>query len=112
MRRTIHTALAVTAAVSLAAPPAALARPARDTPAPVVGLTPAQLRAIDGHQPLDPPASSPVEITPLSAPATGGEGPDAWLLVAVPLTVIGAAGAARKITHRSLLPHRRARVSV
>ena len=46
----------------------------------------------------------------MSAPATGGDGPDAWVLVAVPLTVIGAAGAARKITHRSLLPHRRARV--
>ena len=55
---------------------------------------------------------SPVEITPLSAPATGGGGPDAWVLVAVPLTVIGAAGAGRKIMHRSLLPHRRARVSV
>ena len=68
--------------------------------------------AIDGHQPLDPPASTPVEITPVSAPATGGDGPDAWVLVAVPLTVIGAAGAARKLTHRSLLPHRRARVSV
>jgi hypothetical protein len=112
MRRTIHTALAVTAAVSLAAPPAALALPARDTPGPVVRLTPAQLHAIDGHQPRDPPAASPVEITPLSAPATGGDGVDAWVLVAVPLTVLGAAGAGRKLTHRSLLPHRRPRVSV
>jgi hypothetical protein len=111
MRRTMHTALAVTAALSLAAPPAALARPARDTPAPVPGLTPAQLRAIDGHQPLDPPPASPIEITPVSAPATGGSGPDAWVLVAVPLTVLCAAGAGRKITHRSLLPHRRARVT-
>jgi hypothetical protein len=34
------------------------------------------------------------------------------VLAAVPLTVIGAAGAARKITHRSLLPRRPARVSV
>ena len=53
MRRTMHTALTVTAALSLAAPPAALALPARDAPARVVNLTPAQLRAIDGHQPPD-----------------------------------------------------------
>ena len=111
MRRTMHTAVAVTAALSLAAPSAALARPAQDSLARVPGLTPAQLRAIDGHQPLDPPAASPVEITPLSAPASGG-GPDAWVLVVVPLTVIGAAGAGRKLMHRSVLPHRRARVSV
>jgi hypothetical protein len=110
MRRTMHTALAVTAAVSLAAPPAALALPARDAPAPVVRLTPAQLRAIDGHQPPDPPAASPVEVTPLEAP--GSDGLDAWVLVAVPLSVIGAAGAGRKLMHRSLLPHRRPRVSV
>jgi hypothetical protein len=112
MRRTMHTTLAVTAALSLAAPSAALARPARDAPAHAIHLTPAQLRAIDGHQPLDPPASSPVEVTPVQAPASGGDGPDALLLVAVPLTLLCAAAAGRKITHRSLLPHRRPRVSV
>jgi len=112
MRRTMHTALAVTATLSLAAPSAALARPARDAPAPVVRLTPAQLRAIDGHQPPDPPAASPVEVTSLQAPASDGNGVDAWVLVAVPLTVIGAAAAGRKIMHRSLLPHRRPRASV
>jgi hypothetical protein len=111
MRRKMHTAVAVTAAVSLAGPPAALARPARDAPAPVVRLTPAQLRAIDGHQPPDPPPASPVQATPLEAPVSGG-GPDAWVLVAVPLSVICAAGARRKIMHRSLLPHRRPRVTV
>jgi hypothetical protein len=113
MRRSIHTTVAVTAAVALAGAPAAVARPAQDfgpsDAAPQ--LTPAQLRAIDGHLPPDPPQSSPVEATPLKAPADGGGGVDPWVFAAIPVGLGAVVAARRATTRRPLRAHRRHGVS-
>ncbi|MEA2297027.1 MAG: hypothetical protein QOE86_4666 [Solirubrobacteraceae bacterium] len=119
MRRSIHTTtVALVAAASLAAVPAALARPAVDVvgshPAATADLTPAQLHAINGHQPVDPaPVTSGDLALPPAAPAdTGGGSSVPWTIIALPFGVLLATGAARKASHRTVLPHRAPRISI
>ena len=76
-------------------------------------LTPAQLRAIDGHEPVDAPVVStqPPAATPLKASTSGSWSPDAWMIVLAGAAVaVLAAGGLRLATHRPLLPARRTRV--
>ena len=80
-------------------------------------LTPSQLRAINGHQPLDPPAGSqtPAAVAPKPASPTSS-GIPAWLIVLIAagtaLAGLAALGGTRVATHRTLVPHRRTRVGV
>jgi hypothetical protein len=108
--------------VLLGTAPAALAIPAdqrrippRATPAPVVHLTPSQLRAVDGHQPVDPPVVSapPPAATPLKAAGSRVAVPEAWvpMLAGAAVAVFGAV-AFRFAAHRPLVPRRRRRASV
>ena len=97
MQRTLRTAVAVTTALTLSVAPAALARPAAD-PGAADHLTPAQLRAINGHQPADPLPPYPDVTEPLAATDDGSGFP--WVLVAVPVGLGVAAGAARISTRR------------
>jgi hypothetical protein len=106
--------LAAVAALALALPATSMARPADTGPAPqpaatTTQLTPGQLRAINGHQPLDPPAASqsPVTVAQLSAPDGGTSG---WLIALLAaggvVLALAAVGGLRVATHRPFLPGR------
>jgi hypothetical protein len=97
MRRSIHTtAVAAVTAVALSAAPAALARPAIDpagVQAPIVNHF--------GPRPVAAPVSD-----------TGGGSDVPWALIIVPAGLLAATGAARKASHRTVLPHRAPRVTI
>jgi hypothetical protein len=113
-------ALAGIAALALAVPGAAMAVPADSGPAPqaappTVQLTPSQLRAINGHQPVDPPAASQSSATTfqISEPDSAMSG---WLIALIAagglLAALAAFGGVRVATHRSFVPHRHTGVGV
>ena len=111
MRRSTRTILTVIAALAVAAP-AAQARPAGDVPAPTgPQLTAGQLHRIDGPQPVALAPESPVEVAPVQAPASDGTDLSPWGYVAIPLVLVLAFGGLRKATHKTLIPHRGARVA-
>ncbi|HSD75868.1 MAG TPA: hypothetical protein VLA98_00630 [Solirubrobacteraceae bacterium] len=78
-------------------------------------LTPSQLRAINGHQPLDPPAGSQTPAVTVE-PVSTSSGISAWLIVLIAagtaLAGVAALGGTRVATHRTLVPHGRQRVGV
>jgi hypothetical protein len=82
---------------------------------PALHLTPSQLRAIDGHQPVDPPIVSarPPSATPLTAAGSGSSTPNAWVLVLLGAGVaVCAAVGFRLVTHRPVVPRRTSRIGV
>ena len=106
MRRSTRTILTVVAALAVAAP-AAQARPAGESAAPSgPQLTQGQLHRIDGPQPVAIEPSAPVEVAPVQAPTSGGTDFAPWGYVAVPFALVLAFGGLRKVTHKTLIPHR------
>jgi hypothetical protein len=96
MRRSIHTtAVAAVTAVALSAAPAALARPAIDP----AGVQPPIVNHF-GPRPVAP------------VPDTGGGSDVPWAFIILPVGLLAATGAARKASHRTVLPHRAPRVTI
>jgi hypothetical protein len=99
--RKVRSATALCTAVTLAAAPAALARPADQggQPSPAVAqLSPAQLRAVDGHQPRE--AAKAVSHPAASRPGGGSGDADIWLITGGAAAALLAAGGLARVTAR------------
>jgi hypothetical protein len=101
--RKVRSATALCTAVTLAAAPAALARPAdqgaQPSPSPAVAhLSPAQLRAVDGHQPRE--AAKAVSHPAASRPGGGSGDADLWLITGGAAAALLAAGGLAGVTAR------------
>lgn len=101
--RKIRSATALCTAVTLAAAPAALAKPAdqgaQPSPSPAVAhLSPAQLRAVDGHQPRE--AAKAVFRPAASRPGGGSGDAGLWLITGGAAAALLAAGGLARVTVR------------
>jgi hypothetical protein len=108
---TRSTRIAVTALTALAVvAPAAQAKPATEpVQSKPSAMTVGQLHRVDGGQPVSLAPDSAVEITTLGSPVASPDGNGSpWIFVAAPLTLLVAAGAARKATKRTFVPRRHA----